>query len=139
MGSRDLFGEVPEPPKRRGRARRAAPAPVNPPMARKHDPSSAHESAKRIVKRAGQLDDRILEFTESKGYHGTTTLEFTEETGLERTSISSRFTQLEKAGRLWRRDLGKNKHDHTVYESRIGSKGMPGNIWRSAKFKPTSP
>jgi hypothetical protein len=136
---RDLFGEVPEQPKKRRKNPPPPPPPiikrVNLPGVRRTDPENAHDAAAKAGKHITKVDSRIISFLDPL-VSGITTLEFSEQTGLKHNNISSRFTQLEKAGYLWRNFLGISDKGHPIYESRKGSTGASSNVWRAARYKP---
>ncbi len=88
--------------------------------ARKTDPFTSHESAKKITPRVGTIDDAIYKALLEVGPHGATSDEIVEMTGLKYRSVTPRLKPMTRKGLV---TGGK--------ETRVGESGHKNLVWKA--------
>ena len=88
--------------------------------ARKTDPFTSHESARKITPRIGTIDDAIYKALLEVGPHGATSDEIVEMTGLKYRSVTPRLKPMTRKGLV---TGGK--------ETRVGESGHKNLVWKA--------
>lgn len=89
---------------------------THPPRARRADPQTSHQAAKRAAEFAGNHEARIFDAIQAAGNRGATAKEIAAVTGLTDVQVSRRLKAMGETERIERRALT----DCSGFESRNG-------------------
>lgn len=96
---------------------------LDPVRARKRDPETSREAARKAASFANNHSKLIL----AAIGHGGTYKEIADRCGLERHAVARRLKELESVGSVYRKEIGRTDKGAPIYEARNGCA-----IWRLA-------
>ena len=104
---------------------------VGPPRAREDDPETSQEAAAALEKSYTERDMKIVSYIARCGPQGATSQEAADALHIPRENLSSRLTELERAGLLWLVPKGREAEFPGVPRVRLGRRtNRPSIVYR---------